>query len=411
MRVPEGWRLVRLGDVARESRRRNDGSAIDGERLYGVFKDEGMVPMRDRVRGASVERCKVVRPGAFAYNPMRLNIGSIACWTGNSDAIVSPDYVVFECDQRQLDHRYLDHLRKGRDWVKFTVRSGDGGVRIRIYFDQLAEFRFFLPPLSEQRRIVEILSGADEAIKTTLEVIEQARIVRRGVLKTLLTKGIGHSRFKTTVIGEIPETWNVCKLGEIAKIRAGATPPRKDADRYFFDGRIPWVKTGDLTNGPLYFTEECITEHAVAETSCRIHPQGTILVAMYGGLQQIGRTGILRVEAATNQAISALIVRDELAIPEFLLCCLNVFRPRWRDIAASSRKDPNIKKEDIYSFLVPIPPMDEQDSIMKVAEALSGPASGEADILNNLEIAKEFLLSDLLTGRKRISADALSPAL
>ncbi|MBY3333931.1 restriction endonuclease subunit S [Rhizobium laguerreae] len=203
--VPSGWRRVDLGDVAKESRSRNADFRIAEDRLVGVFKDQGLVPMRERVRGASVERCKLVRPGDFAYNPMRINIGSIARSTADANLIVSPDYVVFSPDINQIDGIFLDYLRKSDAWAAFVGNAGDGGVRIRIYFEHLARFRFNLPPLHEQHRISEILASVDETIAASGAVIEQTRKVKQGVLEGLLTKGIGHTRFKQTEIGEIPE--------------------------------------------------------------------------------------------------------------------------------------------------------------------------------------------------------------
>lgn len=407
--VPEEWRTVDLGDVAKESRARNSELSISEERLVGVFKDQGMLPMRDRVRGTSVERCKVVRPGDFAYNPMRINIGSIARSTANANLMVSPDYVVFSPDTNKIDGLFLDYLRKSDAWAAFVGNAGDGGVRIRIYFEHLARFRFNLPPLHEQRRIVEILCSVDEAIAATRSVIEQTRKVKQGVLERLLTKGIGHARSKPTEIGEIPEAWSLKCIHDIANVKAGATPSRALHDRYFVGGNIPWVKTGDLSDGVVAETEEMITEAAVAESSCEVHPAGTVLVAMYGGFQQIGRSGILTQPAATNQAISALRLRDESVLGLYLNLALVGLRQKWRTVAASSRKDPNITKDDVLRFKVPVPPLAEQQQIIELMTGVEDSQRVLEDELLRLRECRSALMSDLLTGRKRVT-DALPMA-
>ena len=79
----------------------------------------------------------------------------------------------------------------------------------------------------------------------------------------------------------------------------------------------------DLNNGYIYETGECITQEAIAETSCPLLSEGTVLVAMYGGFNQIGRTGLLKVQASINQAITALSVDPDLIDAEFLLNWLN----------------------------------------------------------------------------------------
>jgi type I restriction enzyme S subunit len=143
------WKEVRLGDVSSESKLRNDGS-LTSESLMAVTKLEGMIPMRERVRGESVERCKVVRKDWFAYNPMRLNIGSIARWRGDEDVLVSPDYVVFKCDESKLDPSILDHLRRTHQWTEFVESSGDGSVRVRIWYSHLVRILMIVNTDSDQ---------------------------------------------------------------------------------------------------------------------------------------------------------------------------------------------------------------------------------------------------------------------
>jgi type I restriction enzyme, S subunit len=92
--------------------------------------------MEERLIASDIARYKLVRRNWFAYNPMRLNIGSIARWTGESDILVSPDYVVFKClehAEHGIDPAYLDHFRQTDGWESFVTEGGDGGVRVRIY--------------------------------------------------------------------------------------------------------------------------------------------------------------------------------------------------------------------------------------------------------------------------------------
>ncbi len=180
------WREVRLGDVTSESKLRNDGS-LTAESLMAVTKLEGMIPMRERVRGESVERCKVVRKDWFAYNPMRLNIGSIARWRGEEDVLVSPDYVVFKCDESKLNPSILDHLRRAHQWTEFVESTGDGSVRVRIWYSHLAHFKFHLPPLEEQYRIAAVLNACDKEITLLKQQLDARKRQKRGLMQKLLT--------------------------------------------------------------------------------------------------------------------------------------------------------------------------------------------------------------------------------
>lgn len=165
------------------------------------------------------------------------------------------------------------------------------------------------------------------------------------------------SRLANDIVGRFPPGWKAATIGELGELVAGSTPPRKEDERYFSDSGIPWVKTGDLTNGLVSRTEERITDLGVSECRCPKHPPGTVLVAMYGGFGQIGRTGLLNIHASTNQAITAIRLRDPSPVtPIFLQAWLNHVKPVWRRVAGSSRKDPNISKSDISNLPVPLPP-------------------------------------------------------
>ena len=203
-------------------------------------------------------------------------------------------------------------------------------------------------------------------------------------------------------IGWIPEDWESPKLGALGRIRSGATPARSQHERYFESGETPWVKTLDLTNGPIVSTDESITDAALAETSCKVLPEGTILVAMYGGLKQIGRTGILKVEAATNQALSAIEVDRRRALPDYVLRWLNFRVIYWRMFAASSRKDPNITGQDVSDFPVALPPLPEQREIARVLGAWDRALADLDALIEAKRQRARGLAQRLLTGRARL---------
>ena len=148
--------------------------------------------------------------------------------------------------------------------------------------------------------------------------------------------------FKQTLVGAIPEDWEVSQLGALAETSSGTTPARALNERYFKNGSIAWVKTMDLTNSEIFLTSESVTELAIKETCLRLYPVGTVLVAMYGGFQQIGRTGLLRTSASVNQAITAVQPKTDRLVSEYLIETLNYQVDYWKSVASSSRKDPNI---------------------------------------------------------------------
>ena len=143
--------------------------------------------------GSDIARYKLVRPKAFAYNPMRINIGSIARWEGDCEALVSPDYVVFECGP-ELDPDYLNHFRRGHVWDSYVKRSGDGSVRVRIYFDHLSRMRIRLPGIQEQRRIAKVLDASNADLRLLEQKLNALKQQKRGLMQQLLT---GNTRLPT----------------------------------------------------------------------------------------------------------------------------------------------------------------------------------------------------------------------
>lgn len=177
---------ARLREATRESLARN-GSVLGRDQIMGVTNDRGMRPMREEKISSSIDRYKIVRPRAFAYNPMRLNVGSIAMSLFDRDVLVSPDYVVFECDESKLVPGYLNHLRLTRHWASFFDVAGSGSVRVRIYYDDLAAFAFPLPSVEEQRRVVEVLDTSMAEIDALTKYTEALRRQKRGLMQKLLT--------------------------------------------------------------------------------------------------------------------------------------------------------------------------------------------------------------------------------
>jgi type I restriction enzyme S subunit len=177
---------VQLGDLAENRSDQNKGK-LGTESLYGVTKADGVVPMRDHVKGESFHRCKLLDHDWFAYNPMRINIGSIARWQGKKTVMVSGDYVVFRCFEDRLSPAYLDHLRQSWMWQSFVTKGGNGSVRIRIYFSDLAEFTFSCPPIEEQRQIAKILDSATNEITLLRRQRDTLDQQKRGLMQRLLT--------------------------------------------------------------------------------------------------------------------------------------------------------------------------------------------------------------------------------
>ena len=164
---------------------------------------------------------------------------------------------------------------------------------------------------------------------------------------------------------DIPESWEWVRLGNIGDWGSGATPNRTTSE--YYNGNIPWLKTGDLNDNYITDIPETITELALAKTSVRLNPIGSVLIAMYGAT--IGKLGILKIPATTNQACCACVPFTDI-YNEFLFYFLMSQKAAFVKRGEGGAQ-PNISKEKIVSTLMPLPPVAEQKRIVEKIKQLT----------------------------------------
>ena len=164
---------------------------------------------------------------------------------------------------------------------------------------------------------------------------------------------------------DLPQGWQWVRLGDIGDWGAGSTPNRARTD-YYFNGTIPWLKTGDLNDSFITEIPEKITELALEQTSVKIKPIGSLLIAMYGAT--IGKLGILTIPATTNQACCACVAFQEIET-KFLFYYLLSERDNLRK-RGDGGAQPNISREKIIAYLLPLPPLAEQKRIVEKLEVI-----------------------------------------
>ncbi|MEZ8231709.1 restriction endonuclease subunit S [Vibrio splendidus] len=208
--------------------------------------------------------------------------------------------------------------------------------------------------------------------------------------------------YKQTEIGVIPEGWDVSPLNEVCGFGGGTTPPRAQHDRYFVNGSNNWVKTTDLNNSLIDVSEEQITDLALLETGLKKHPVGSVLVAMYGGFNQIGRTGYITKPSAINQALVAVKPKPKKLNSYYLLSELNFNVAYWKGVASSSRKDPNITSNDVKNYVIALPPIEEQTAIANALSDVDALLAELEKLIVKKQAIKTATIQQLLTGKTRL---------
>lgn len=163
---------------------------------------------------------------------------------------------------------------------------------------------------------------------------------------------------------KIPSNWCWIRLENIAEWGSGGTPSRKRKE--YYNGNIPWIKTGELNNGYIFNSEEKITELGLKNSSAKLYPINTVIIAMYGAT--IGKVGILSIEATTNQACACAIVYKNILFKyvfHYLIYQKEAFINKSKGGA-----QPNLSQEIIKKHEIPLPPIKEQQRIVNRIESL-----------------------------------------
>ena len=292
------------------------------------------------------------------------------------------------------------HLFKS-GWVRTQIQKEAQGTKVLgISPKRLRNVQLPLPNDSaEQQKIADCLSSLDELIAAQARKVDALKTHKKGLMQQLFPReGETQPRLRFPEFRDAGE-WALKTLEEIAEIKSGSTPLRAN-EEFFVGGTIPWVKTTDLNNSFITETEERLTPKA----KVRINPVGSVLVAMYGGFNQIGRTGFLAVPAATNQAISVLQLDLKKALPEYVLAWLNAKVEDWKRIASSSRKDPNITGTDVAKFPIALPNITEQQRIADCLSDLDTLITSATQALETLKAHKKGLMQQLFPSAEAVEA-------
>ena len=240
----------------------------------------------------------------------------------------------------------------------------------------------------------------DEPASVLLERIkaEKEHLVKEGKIKrskkSAKTSDTPHYE---NVPFEVPSSWVWTTLSEVGTWQLGGTPSR--SNKSYYGGNIPWLKTGDLNDGLISNIPESITEEAVANSSAKINPTGSVLIAMYGAT--IGKLGILTFPATTNQACCACIEYEVVAqmyLFYFLLSQRTAFIEK-----GGGGAQPNISKEIIVNTYIPLPPLSEQHRIVaeikKWFTLIDQIEQGKTDLQTTIKQTKSKILDLAIHGK------------
>ena len=354
--------------------------------------------------GTATSPKTVFRQGDVLFGKLRPNLQKAAAVP--FDGLCSTDILaLFVVDQ--IDARFLLQLSHWKPLQRHAIATSSGTKMPRTSWKQLGEFKFSLPPISEQRKIATILSSVDDAIDKTQAVIDQVAVIRRATVHELLIKGLPgrHTRFKRTTIGVIPEEWGLARLSDVASVQTGLAKNKANAGPL----SVPYLRVANVQDGFLKLTEVKSVRVSADKISRYSLRAGDVLFTEGGDSDKLGRG------AVWNSEIEPCIHQNHI----FVARSLRSIRPMFLSLYGGSSRGKayflNCSKQttnlasmnstQLKNLPVPIPGMDEQDQILKRIKAVDDRLKTENECHRQLSGLKLALMSVLLTGDLRVVSE------
>ena len=301
-----------LGNHIRLIDTRNRESITD--RVLGINIDKFFMPSVANVIGTDLSKYKLITKGKFACNPMHVGRDErlpVALYDEEKPAIVSPAYFMFEViDNSILKEDYLMMWFRRPEFDRICWLHTDGSVRGGITWDDICRLELPIPPIENQLEIVNIYKAITERIALKQKINDNLVAVGTASIQ----KNVGRGALINLTEPEmdrltLPDDFEIQTVSEFCReTKSGSTPSRTN-NEYWENGTISWVKSGEVHNNITLQTEEYITPLGLSESSTKLLPKDTVLMAMYG--VTAGEVGYLAIEATTNQAICGMICNSK----------------------------------------------------------------------------------------------------
>ena len=329
----------------------------------------------------------------------------ICRWNGPESLLNQRVCKIWSKKQNELNDLFLFYRLQPE---LINLNNSIAGTTVKhLSTKHLRNLEFPLPPLPEQNKIAAILSSVDDAIQATQAVIDQTRTVKQGLLQHLLIHGIGHTRFKQTEIGEIPEEWDVRKLRTVAHIQTGIAKGKK----YLEDTiELPYLRVANVQEGYIDITKIKTINVSKREVERYSLQEGDVLLTEGGDLDKLGRGDVWhgQIEHCLHQNHVFAVRTDRLVIlPEFYSAQASSFygKKYFLSCAKQTTNLASINSTQLKDFPTIVPPLEEQNKIIKILYSVKKEEGLTKEYLDQLEKIKRGLMQDLLTGRVRVKPD------
>lgn len=334
----------------------------------------------------------LVPENAIIYSKINVRHGCIYFHEkGQTPFGVSSEYPTFKFDETKISGKFLHKVLRSSAFKKLLNNKTTGISKARVKQDEFLDIQIPLPNIEEQNRIMNsYLQKIEKAKKAKYETGSLEKEIEKYLFDELgykVDSSIGLKKYdcylklidygtldkwganqnnSTNLV--LTKSFDLKQIKEICTVGSGGTPSRDRKE--YYTGNTPWIKTGEVINDIIYDTEEKITIDAIENSSAKIYPKDSLIIAMYGQGLTRGRTAKLGIDASTNQACAVLHnINNEIILTDFLWIYLMGEYNRLRELA-SGNNQPNLNAQMIKDYKVVIPPLEIQKEIIKKYSSL-----------------------------------------
>ena len=402
--LPEGWTWCQLGDVCKFE----NGYAFKSDK----FTTSGIPVIRiTNIKDNEIDLATCVYTSEtdieerFVVKTGDLLIAMSGATTGKNGVYLYDKTVYL--NQRVGNIKVINPNILNDKYRNFYIQSKEqeilknayGGAQPNISSNKICEMLFPLPPtLAEQQRIVNrietMFAKLDQAQEKAQSVLDSFETRKAAILHKAFTGQLRIDNEELTI-----EDWEETTIGECCKLGSGGTPSKSHPE-YYENGDIPWLKTGEIDWNDIYDVEEKITNEGVENSSAKIFPAESVVVAMYGMGVTRGKAAIIKIPTTTNQAVCVLQPNEKLNnrfLFYYFMC--NYWQIREQSVGGNQL---NLSGKIIASFPIKLPPLNYQLSIVNfldtVLEKETRAKEAAQTVLDQIALLKKSILARAFRG-------------
>lgn len=408
-KIPDGWTTKQIVDVAAINKgltykssdyAKDENSGMTFFTLKSISKGGGFNNKGIKFYKGDYQDKHIVEPGdlIIANTDLTRNgdvVGApvIVPKINGNKSVISMDISKIKV-KKNVDKLFFYYLLSNTNIRKKMRNFSTGTTVLHLHLNSVKKINILLPHLPQQKKIAQILSTVDDEIVKTGQIITENQNLKKGFMQELFSKGIGHTKFKKTKLGMIPEEWEVKTTGKICKsIVPGRDKPKS------FNGDIPWVTIPDISNGRIQYEKaKKTTRKELGIARNKIVPKNSVIMTCVG---ELGIVTITDREISLNQQLHAFLP-GKLILPSYLMYYL-VYKKRLIKNLATKTTVLYLNKLGCESISVFLPNVSEQKQIVLILSNVDDKIRINQKIKKQLFQLKKGLMQELLSGKKLVS--------